>query len=100
MRLEYNFLRMAFIWMLSIKIKTNFMIKTSSKIASQIINNVDLELLMILKEDVQNQRAKIKNKLINLATINFDKALYLLIKEDIKFVKAKLSNKQNLAIAI
>lgn len=89
---------MAFIWMLSIKM--NFMIKTSSKIASQIINNVDLELLMILKEDVQNQRAKIKNKLINLATINFDKALYLLIKEDIQFVKAKLSNKQNLAIAI
>ncbi|TKB97850.1 hypothetical protein [Pedobacter cryophilus] len=76
------------------------MIKTTAKIASQIINNVDQELLMILKADVQIQRAKIKTKLINLATINFDKALYQLIKEDIQFVKAKLSNQQNLAIAI
>ena len=73
---------------------------TSAKIASQLINSVDRELLMILKEDVQNQKAKIKMKLINLATLSFDKALYQLIIEDIQFLKSQSSNQQNLAIAI
>ncbi len=71
-----------------------------TQIASQLINKFDEELLIILKSDIQNQSAKIKTKIVNLATINFDKALYKLIKEDLYFIKMQLSNQQNLAIAI
>ena len=76
------------------------MLSKPSQIANQFIHDFDQELLNILKSDLQNQSAKIKTKIVNLATINFDKALYKLIKEDLYFIKMQLSNQQNLAMAI
>lgn len=76
------------------------MFSKPSQIANQFIHDFDQELLNILKSDLQNQSAKIKTKIVNLATINFDKALYKLIKEDLYFIKMQLSNQQNLAMAI
>lgn len=71
-----------------------------TQINNQPIHDFDQELLLVLKSDLQNQRAKIKTKIMNLATINFDKALFKLIKEDLYFIRMQLSNQQNLAIAI
>ncbi|MDA9554605.1 hypothetical protein N9R54_00085 [Pelobium sp.] len=67
----------------------------STKIARQLIEKFDEQLIQVLKEDLQLQRARIKNKLIHLSTVTFDKELYQIIKHDICLIKSQLSNQQN-----
>lgn len=74
--------------------------KSVSKISKELINKFDSELLMLIKEDIQNQSQKIRSKLININTFKFDNELYEIIKRDIQIIKEQLSNHQiNLAKA-
>jgi len=65
-----------------------------ANISNQMINKFDQELLMLIKEDLQNQKGKIKNKLIHLRTVKFDHELYQIIKKDIQFIREQLCNQQ------
>ena len=66
----------------------------ATQIPAHFINQFDQELLMLLRADVQQQRAKIKNKLINRSTIIFDKELLHIIQQDVACFKSH-SNKNN-----
>ena len=71
-----------------------------TQISNHLMNKFDLELMMLVKNDLVEQRIKIKNKLIHLSTIKFDNELYQIIKQDILLIKEQLKNHQiNLAQA-
>ena len=65
-----------------------------SQISNHLINKFDLELMMLIKNDLEEQSIKIKNKLIHLITIKFDNELYQIIKQDILLIKEQLNNHQ------
>ena len=65
-----------------------------SQISNHLINKFDLELMMLVKNDLEEQSIKIKNKLIHLITIKFDNELYQIIKQDILLIKEQLNNHQ------
>lgn len=68
--------------------------KSLTQISQDLINKFDQELIMLVKEDIQNQRMKIKNKLIHMNTVKFDNELYQIIKQDIQLIKEQLCNHQ------
>jgi len=63
-----------------------------SQISNHLINKFDLELMMLVKNDLEEQSIKIKNKLIHLSTLKFDTELYQIIKQDILLIKDQLNN--------
>ena len=65
-----------------------------SQISNHLINKFDLELMMLVKNDLEDQSVKIKNKLIHLSTLKFDNELYQIIKQDILLIKEQLNNHQ------
>ena len=65
-----------------------------SQISNHLINKFDLELMMLVKNDLEEQSIKIKNKLIHLSTIKFDNELYQIIRQDILLIKEQLNNHQ------
>ena len=65
-----------------------------SQISNHLINKFDLELMMLVKNDLEDQSVKIKNKLIHLSTLKFDSELYQIIKQDILLIKEQLNNHQ------
>lgn len=74
--------------------------KSVSEISKDLINKFDTELLMLIKEDIQIQSQKVRNRIINMNTIMFDNELYQIIKQDIQIIKEQLSSQQrNLAKA-
>ncbi|OAQ39888.1 hypothetical protein A5893_10000 [Pedobacter psychrophilus] len=54
--------------------------------------NFDLELLNILKNDIQEQHSKVKSKFINMATKVYDNELLAIIKNDLNALKSQFSN--------
>jgi hypothetical protein len=52
-------------------------------------SNFDLELLNILKNDIQEQRSKVKSKLIAMATKAYDNDLLNIIKSDLAYIKSQ-----------
>lgn len=68
--------------------------KSVVEISKELINKFDSELLMLIKEDIQIQSQKIRNRLINMNTIKFDNELYQIIKQDIQLIKEQLCNHQ------
>ena len=65
-----------------------------SQISNHLINKFDLELMMLVKNDLEEQSIRIKNKLIHLSTLKFDNELYQIIKQDILLIKEQLNNHQ------
>lgn len=60
--------------------------------STKITGNCDLELLNILKNDIQEQHHKMKSKFIHLATKVYDNELLNIIKSDLTFIKSQFSN--------
>lgn len=65
-----------------------------TQISNHLMNKFDLELMMLVKNDLEEQRIKIKNKLIHLSTLKFDNELYQIIKKDILLIKEQLNSHQ------
>ena len=61
-------------------------------ILTKISENSDLELLNILKSDIQEQHHKVKFKIINMATKVYDNQLLDIIKIDIVLIRSKFCN--------
>ena len=61
-------------------------------ILTKISENSDLELLNILKSDIQEQHHKVKFKIINMATNVYDNQLLDIIKSDIVLIRSKFCN--------
>ncbi len=70
------------------QIKITIMKNISTKESS----NFDLELLNILKNDIQEQRSKVKSKFIAMATRAYDSDLLNIIKSDLAFIKSQFCN--------
>lgn len=58
----------------------------------KIAANFDLELLNILKSDIQEQHHKVKSKIINMATKVYDNQLLDIIKSDLIIIRSKFCN--------
>jgi len=56
---------------------------------TKISANFDLELLNILKTDIQDQQFKMKSKFINMVTKVYDNELLAIIKSDLAFIKSQ-----------
>ncbi|MBU0696134.1 MAG: hypothetical protein KKE39_06360 [Bacteroidetes bacterium] len=65
---------------------------TASKISHVLSNAFDLELFMVLNRDLKIQKAKMKQKFIQISTSNFDMELLEIIKRDAAYLKAQLNN--------
>nr|MBC7614087.1 hypothetical protein [Pseudopedobacter sp.] len=65
---------------------------TASKISHALSNAFDLELFMVLNRDLKIQKAKMKQKFIQITTLNFDMELLEIIKRDAAYIKAQLNN--------
>ncbi|MBK0384239.1 hypothetical protein I5M32_14825 [Pedobacter sp. SD-b] len=59
---------------------------------TRIPSNFDSELLSILKSDIQEQRSKVKAKLISMATKAYDNELLNILREDLNFLKSQICN--------
>ena len=65
---------------------------TASKISHSLSNAFDLELFMVLNRDLKIQKAKMKQKFIQITTLSFDAELLEIIKKDAAYIKAKLNS--------
>lgn len=68
---------------------------SSTQHIKNLLSNFDSQLVNILKEDLREQRLKMKAKFVHMATRTYDNELLAIIKADVAKMKEVLDNRPN-----
>ncbi len=68
---------------------------TSATNLKSLLANFDVQLLSVLKDDLRQQKQKMKAKFVHMATRSYDSELLAIMKADISKIKDAMNNSQN-----